>query len=187
MLVNFKRIGKEMFDSGLNDSHSGNMSIRLGNRMIITRSGASLHNIVNRDLIDLPLFGDDIKGASLETPIHRAIYHKTKALAVVHAHPVQAISISFHIFKIRPIDAEGLHYFPDGVPILSVNKAIASAEVAEKLPDLLANNPLVVVRGHGAFGVGKSLEDAYKLISSLENSCRILRLAQQYEERYQLP
>lgn len=187
MLQDFRITGREMFESRLNDSHSGNMSIRLGNRITITRSGSSLHALSSADLIDLPLYSSEIGQGSLETIVHRAIYSKNKCFAIVHAHPVHTVAISFHIDRFRPIDAEGQHYFSKGIPVLQVEKAISSDEVAEKLPELLRDSSVAIIRGHGAFATGKTLNEAYKWISSMENSAKILLLAHEYEERYKLP
>ncbi|HEX9976514.1 MAG TPA: hypothetical protein VGA82_04610 [Dehalococcoidales bacterium] len=40
MLEEFQRIGRDLFLSGLASSHGGNMSVRLGDRLIITRRGS---------------------------------------------------------------------------------------------------------------------------------------------------
>ena len=41
-LIQFQNIGHELFLRGLIASHSGNMSIRLGERLLITRRGSRL-------------------------------------------------------------------------------------------------------------------------------------------------
>ena len=68
---------------------------------------------------------------------------------------------------------EGRYFFPRGVPVVEVTNAIASEEVAGKVAPLLRDYPLVIVRGHGTFAVGNSLEDGFHYTSSLEHSARI--------------
>ena len=39
MLEEFQRIGRDLFLSGLVSSHGGNMSVRMGDRVLITHRG----------------------------------------------------------------------------------------------------------------------------------------------------
>ena len=96
MLEEFQRIGRDLFLSGLVSSHGGNMSMRLGDRLVITRRGLQLGQITAEDIVETGLYEDDsnIMLASSETPVHRAIYLNTAALAVVHAHTKAAIALS---------------------------------------------------------------------------------------------
>jgi Ribulose-5-phosphate 4-epimerase and related epimerases and aldolases len=45
--------------------------------------------------------------ASAELAVHRTIYKRTSALAVVHAHPPYAVALSFTEEEIIPCDMEG--------------------------------------------------------------------------------
>jgi len=171
----FIHIGRILFEGGLNNSHSGNMSVRLENRLLITRRGSMLGELTTSDLVDVPLEkdGSDVGLASTEVNVHRSIYAATGHLALVHAHPKAAIALSMTRDFIVPVDAEGRYYF-DRIPVLAVKTAIGSEEVEEKIPSLLRGCPLVMVRGHGAFAGGATLEEGLKLIHSLEWSCEIL-------------
>jgi len=170
----FIRIGRVLFEGGLNNSHSGNMSMRVEDRLLITRRGSMLGALTASDLIDVNLEGDgcDEGLPSTEVNVHRSVYAGTGHLALVHAHPRAAIALSMNRDFIIPIDAEGRYYF-HRIPVLAVGESIGSKEVEEKLPDLLKESPLVMVRGHGAFAGGATLEDGLKMIHSLEWSCEI--------------
>ncbi len=50
--------------------------------------------------------------ASAELAVHRSIYKKTSALAVVHAHPPYAVALSFTEKEIVPCDMEGRVLLP---------------------------------------------------------------------------
>ncbi|HOI89794.1 MAG TPA: class II aldolase/adducin family protein [Candidatus Rifleibacterium sp.] len=175
MLREFQTIGHDLFIAGLNNSHSGNMSVRLNRMMAITRSGSMLHRLDYDDIVETLIDGEDAASAraSRERPVHRAIYLQTGAQAIVHAHPPQLIALSFFTDQFSPVDAEGRYFFPRGVPVVEVTNAIASEEVAGKVAPLLRDYPLVIVRGHGSFAVGNSLEDGFHYTSSLEHSARI--------------
>lgn len=164
-----------MFLQGLNSSHSGNMSVRVGDRIFITRRGCMLADLKEGDVVETGLREDDshITLASTEIKIHRAIYLNTSALAVVHAHPPCAVALSLEEDEIIPVDTEGIYYFKR-VPVLGADLTVGSDEVAEKLPPLLQNYKVAVVRGHGSFAVGQMLEEAFQWTSSLEASCKVL-------------
>ena len=178
MLEQFSRFGRELFLQGVNSSHSGNMSVRAGDRIFITRRGSMLANLVQGDIIETGLRDDDshITLASTEIKIHRAIYLATSALAIVHAHPPFAIALSMDSGEIAPIDTEGVYYFKT-IPVIVTGLTVGSDEVAAKLPPLLQNYKAAMVRGHGSFAVGQMLEEAFQWTSSLEASCKTLYLS----------
>jgi L-fuculose-phosphate aldolase len=129
------------------------------------------------DLIETGLIINDVntKLASTEIGVHRSIYRNTSALAVVHAHPVHAISLSLLDDEIIPVDSEGA-YLLDKIPVLCAKRTIGSPEVEKYLPILLKEHKIAMVRGHGSFAAGLTLEEAYHWTSCLENVCRIIYL-----------
>jgi len=89
ILSQFQTVGRDLFTKGLVSSHSGNLSIRLGERIIITRRSSRLGCLEEHDLIETGLSKNDRNTplASVELAVHRAIYQQTSALAIVHAPP----------------------------------------------------------------------------------------------------
>ena len=175
MLKDFQRVGRDLFTAGLNNSHSGNLSVRCGDRLVITRSGSMLGHLEEGDLIETGLEKDDSNTtlASTEVGVHRAIYRKTPALSIVHAHPPHAIALSLLEDEIIPVDSEG-SYLLKKIPVLRAEQTIGSKEVEEKLPEYFGEYKIVMVRGHGSFAVGQTMEEAHKWTSSLESACRII-------------
>lgn len=175
MLEEFKKIGRLLFEEGLVDSHGGDISVRRGDKIYITRRDAILADLKEGDMVEVGMeAGEGDATASRELPTHRAIYRETKAEAVVHAHSPNAIAISITDNKVVPQDAEGLATFRSAA-IVRAHQAIASEEVARLLPSFLQPPSVIaVVKGHGSFAVGKTTEEAYRYTSSLENSCRVL-------------
>lgn len=175
MLEEFKRVGSYLFKEGLIDSHGGNLSVRQGDRIFITRRDSMLGELKEGDIIEVGMEkGESDSQASRELPTHRAIYRETKAEAIVHAHPANAIAVSITDNKIVPQDSEGIYLYRSAA-IVRAHQAIGSEEVARLLPSFLQPpNTIAVVKGHGSFAIGKDLEEAYKYTSSLENSCKVL-------------
>lgn len=175
MLKTFQQIGHDLFMAGLNSSHSGNISIRSGDRIIITRRGSMLGHLQEGDLIETGLEKNDshITLASTEIKVHRAIYQRTSALAVVHAHPPYAISLSLLEDEIVPVDSEG-SYLLHKIPVVRAEHTIGSSELEKMLPEVLKEYKVAMVRGHGSFAVGQLPEEAYQWTSSLDHSSRII-------------
>ena len=170
------RIGRLTFESGLTDSHGGNLSCRVGDYLIIKRSGAMLGSLKEEDFIVTTVEENPEldRFASLELLVHRAIYKELPGVrAVLHAHAPYTVACSLKWEEIVPLDSEGRLLFKKA-PVLKAQKVVSSREVAQKLPQLLKEYPVAVVYSHGPFSVGKNPEEALKFLSALENSCKIL-------------
>lgn len=172
----FRTIGRDIFVAGLISSHGGNLSVRDGERIIITRRGSMLGRLTPEDLVvtGMEPCRDDER-CSRELVVHREIYRRTDALAVAHAHPVHAIARSFWADAIVPADSEG-RYVLGEVPVVEAKETIGSAEAAVLVADALRERPVAVLRSHGAFARGQALEEAFYHISVLEASVRVLDL-----------
>lgn len=177
MYDEFARIGRDLFLSGAISSHGGNMSVRVGDMMLITRRGSMLGRLSERDVIETAIEQDDseVALASTEIVVHRAIYAKTDALAVVHAHPVHTIMRSLLEDEIVPIDSEA-SYLLHKVPVFSLPLTAGNDSVAEVVSDGLQEYKCVVLRGHGPFAIGTVLEEAFQWVSALEAASHILNL-----------
>jgi L-fuculose-phosphate aldolase len=178
LLKEAQRIGRELVKMGLISSHGGNLSVRMGDMLLITRRGCMLGDLKKGDIIETGLEKEDSKVvlASSELIVHRAIYQATAALAIVHCHPPSAIALSLEMDAIVPLDSEG-SYLLHRVPVVATGKTIGSEEVAQLLPPVLKEYKIAMLRGHGSFAVGQMLEEALMLSSALEVSSKIFILA----------
>jgi L-fuculose-phosphate aldolase len=181
----FQEIGRDLYVADLVSSHGGNLSVRLGDRVVIKRRGAMLGRLKEGDLIETGLEKSDsgVVLASTELVVHRAIYLTTPALAVVHAHPRTAIALTLSREEIVPIDNEG-SYLLHKVPVVAAEFASGSAEMVERLPAALREYKIVMLRGHGCFSTGQTLEEAFQWVSCLEESCQIILAAKTINEPF---
>jgi len=165
---------------GCNDSHSGNASLREGETVWVTPSGACADLLRPEDLVRCPLAGPPGEGASLDAPLHLALYRrKPEARALLHSHGPHTVALTLNGADFIPPDFEGQLYFPR-VPVLSIPYDRYVEEAPEQVADALVDHPIVVVRGHGVYAWGTTLNLAYKWSCSLELSARtafIARLA----------
>ena len=174
-LNQFQSIGRSLFSRGLVSSQSGNLSIRIGDRLIITRRGSNLGALEERDLIETGLTRNDryTPMASVELPVHRAIYLNTRARAIVHAHAPHVTALSMFT---ETISSEHLETFCGlgKVPVIGWGMEVKPGVFGDILAEELDRNLIVVIKGHGRVAVGQLLDEAYNSTTALEEGCQIL-------------
>ena len=169
------KYGRKLVEHGLVESNFGNISIRAGDKMLITRTGAALDEITENSVVEVDIQDTSSLDiiASSETVVHREIYRQTSALAIIHAHCPYAVVESLlagPAGMILPVDSEG-QYFLGDIPV--VGGGIGSRELAENLADALSRHRGAVVYSHGTFAIGRTLGEAYIVTTQLEHSCKI--------------
>jgi len=177
MLSQFQAIGQALFNQGLVSPQGGNLSVKLGERLVITHRGSALGYIQEGDLVETGINKNNrvTPLASTELQVHRCIYRNTPALAVVHAHPPYAVALSFTEKEIVPPDIEGRALL-SRVPILRTGAEGKAGESADEIARLLVEHRVILVQGHGTFAASQLLEEAYYYTVVLEQSCRLLYL-----------
>ncbi|RZN33676.1 MAG: aldolase [Methanosarcinales archaeon] len=173
MWQEISRFGKKLVEYGLVESHFGNISIRTGDTMLITRSGSALDEIDQDAVVEVGIAGSSSMDliASSETIVHRAIYQNTSALAIIHAHcPYAVIESLIADSPIVPVDSEGV-YFLHEIPV--VTGGIGTSDLARNAAPLLREHKGVIIQGHGTIAVGMVLEEAYVVTSQIEHCCQV--------------
>ena len=177
ILSQFQTVGRDLFTRGLVSSHTGNLSIRLGERIIITRRESRLSCLQEHDLIETGISRNNRSTplASTELAVHRAIYRETQALAIVHAHPPHAVALSLTETEIVPSTVEGLSAVGT-VPVLGWHMEVRPGGLVDIIAQALKQHRIVMVHGHGSYAIGQLLEEAYNFTTILEESGQVLCL-----------
>jgi len=162
---------------GYNDSHSGNISAREGDRFWITPTGACADTLRAEDFIVCPVVGEMPAGASGDAALHAAVYRASpKAGALIHSHCPHVVALTLNGADFVPPDFEGQLYF-SRVPVISVPYEVYFDQAAEQVAALLAEHCICIVRGHGVYARGETLNLAYKWTCSLELSAKTAWIA----------
>lgn len=169
---------------GYNDSHSGNISARDGNTVWITPTGACADTLKAEDFIACTL--DTVNntyelgvGASGDGNLHCSVYlANPEAQAMIHSHCPHAVALTLNGKNFTPPDFEGQLYFGE-VPVITVDYTTYFEDAAPLVAAKLAERNTCIVRGHGVYAWGKSLNLAYKWTCSLELSAQTACLAKQ--------
>ncbi|MCP4719827.1 MAG: hypothetical protein GY860_10265 [Desulfobacteraceae bacterium] len=180
-----------------NNTHSGNISLRdPDNRDLfhITASGSETGALKKNDIV--PLFFSGVSWgdarASSESTIHRQVLLNPGVKCVMHAHYISMTATSFDTkdkeicliykgcdeknrneFVLVPVDLYGAECI-GSVNVATYIAPVGSAEMEERIPRYLKKDKMTIVRGHGPFARGGSIEEVVQNLSILENSSTLL-------------
>ena len=180
----FVRVGQLMHSRNYVTATDGNLSARLdAERFLVTPSGLSKGFMTAEQMVvidwDAKPVGAGRYGAtrnmrpSSEILLHLEAYRQRQDIgAVVHAHPVNAITLSI----------AGISLARCLIPEVIVNLGMiptteyampASAEGATVIRDLIQRYDALILQRHGSVTVGKDLWEAYLNLEKLENVAEI--------------
>lgn len=173
--VDVAKTAAKLLTSGLIVNTSGNVSIRMGEHVVITPSGRDYESITPRDNTIVDLQGDVIDGTMLpssETPLHIAVYRSNKDVsAIVHAHSVYATALSTVVDQLPPI-----HYqMADlgGAVTVAPYRTFGTDELAEVTSQALSGRSAVIMKNHGSLTTANTLDKALRRCVTLEWCCEV--------------
>ncbi len=169
---------------GLNELSSGNLSVRFGDRMLISPRGASAETITEDGVV---MVSFDRRGAgeglpSSEWRMHAAIYERhAEAGAVVHTHSDYCVAVASHG---KPLP--GFHYLVGvfggaDVPCVPYS-TFGTRALADDAAEALTDRTACLLGNHGMICRGPDLSRAVRLAHRLEIMCRQYVLARQLGE-----
>ncbi|MFE9406229.1 class II aldolase/adducin family protein [Streptomyces sp. NPDC006530] len=159
---------------GLVVGTSGNVSVRVGDLVLVTPTGVPYDRLGPADTVAVDLEGRQVRGTlrpTSEIPMHLAVYRHTDALAVVHTHAVHATAVSTLVTELPLI-----HYMAAalGGPVRVAPYALyGSEELAGHMLSALENRTGCLLQNHGTLTYGTSLAQAYDRTAQLEWMCRL--------------
>ncbi|MDK2372875.1 MAG: tRNA (N6-threonylcarbamoyladenosine(37)-N6)-methyltransferase TrmO [Candidatus Korarchaeota archaeon] len=171
----FKEVGYRAWIKGLLNGFSGNMSIRKGDGMIITRSGMPKGWLTSKDIGFVKLDETfDEKGFSIESHLHAKIYlNQPKAKAVLHTHPtfLLALSLGFDgsIFDLPLFEATFYKSYFAEVPPLKPG----TQELADMVGKVASKSKAIFMKNHGLVCWGENLKETLALNEEIENIAKI--------------
>lgn len=166
--------------NGINDSHSGNASVRTGDILWITPTSACADTLRPWELVGCVVDSDAAcAGASSDLALHRAVYRRNpRASAVLHGHGVHATALTLDGRDFEPVDLEGWYYFGERVPVIDLPYDEYFSRSPALVAAALAEHRVTIVRGHGLYAWGETLDLAYKWLCSLELAATVKYLGQ---------
>lgn len=173
------RAYRQVVDLGLTELSSGNLSVRFGDGMLISPTGASGDSLTEDGLVHVGANGtwDPSQKPSSEWQLHSRIYRGSPTTnAVVHTHSDYCVAVACHC---QPLP--GFHYMVgafggDDVPCVPYS-TFGSETLARDVAEALQTRSACLMANHGATARGRTLSAAVTLAHRLEISCRHYVLA----------
>jgi L-fuculose-phosphate aldolase len=159
--------------SGMVVGSAGNLSLRRGERMLITPRGVELEHADPDDMVDVALADGSVADdhasdsrPSSESALHRAVYAATGAQAVVHTHALYATVVGTLVDELPAI-----HYAiaAFGGPVrVARYETFGSPELAAAVGEALEGRTAALMANHGAVVTGRDVKQAVALAGQLE-------------------
>jgi len=168
--------------AGLNHGTTGNLSLRLGDGLLITPTGAACDRLTAADLVRLDADGTPVGGRgvpSSEWRLHRDIYlARLEVGAIVHAHPVFATTLSC-----ERLDLPAVHYMIAAAGGATVRCAPYATFGTEALSagavEALEGRRACLLANHGLVAVGRDPLDALRVAIEVESVAELYWRARQ--------
>jgi L-fuculose-phosphate aldolase len=158
----------------------GNVSVRLGDQILLTPSGVNKGMLEEDQVITVDLEGRLLAGTGRPTSelrMHLLVYElRPEAGAVVHAHLPYATACTLAgISLLEPILPEVVITLK-GIPTAAYATP-GTEEVPKAIRDFIQEFDAILLSRHGAMTVGRDVMDAYNKMEKLEHTARVVLAA----------
>ena len=165
---------QRLLDEKLVVGTAGNVSVRVGDVVLISPSGVDYRAIRPEHVVAVDLEGNSLEAGlkpSSELPLHLAVYHSSHHQAIVHTHAVASSSLSAVVDEVPTT-----HYYSamfGGAVRVAPYATFGSPELAENVRIALVDRTAALMSNHGAVSVGPTLDKALDQLPYLEYICEI--------------
>jgi L-fuculose-phosphate aldolase len=169
---------RHLAQRGLIAGRDGNISARVGtDRILVTPSGFMKHRLRPGDVVEVDGAGRRRRGArnpTSELDLHlRILRLRGDVGAVVHAHPPAATAFALAGESLASFALPELIFLVGPVPLVPFGMP-GTPELGDRIEPYLEGHAALLLANHGAVTVGRSLEEAWIRMETLEHAARIL-------------
>lgn len=171
------KYGDIIDDKNFSPGTSGNLSVRFGDKIIITSSGSSNGNLAYEDLVVIDFNGNLIEGskkASSEKMLHVEFYKSRPDInAIIHVHPpfLSAFAVARQGLE-EPLMAENVYYFGK-IPLAEYGLP-SSMDLVEKTAKHFEKYNAVLMSNHGFIVGDVDIEQAYLKLELAESYAQVV-------------
>jgi L-fuculose-phosphate aldolase len=163
---------RALADAGLVVGTSGNVSVRDGDRLLLTPKGIALRELSADDIAVVNLAGEVLAGApTSELDLHLAVYRRYEAGAIVHTHAPRATAIACVLDELPVIHYQLLAM--GGAIRVAPFAAFGTPELASAVADALDGRRAALLANHGAVTYAATLAGAVERAVLLEWACGV--------------
>jgi L-fuculose-phosphate aldolase len=165
---------RRLADAGLVVGTAGNVSMRSGELVAITPTGATLERLTPDQIAVVDLAGEQVAGElapSSELDLHLGVYRRYDGGAVVHTHAPMATALSCVLDELPCIHYQMLLL---GATVrVAPYRTFGSPELAAAVLDALDGRMAALMANHGAIAFAHNLDAAMEQSLLLEWACGI--------------
>jgi len=165
------KFGKIAGDRNLTPGISGNISVRCGDKIVITTSGSASSFLTYDDLCVIDFDGNLAEGskkASSEKFVHIEFYKKRSDVgAICHFHSPYLTSFASCNQPLKDKVLPEIVFMFDEIPVAPYALP-GSKQLADETAKLFDNHTVVLMQNHGAVAGGRDLKEAYLNIELCE-------------------
>jgi ribulose-5-phosphate 4-epimerase/fuculose-1-phosphate aldolase len=152
---------------GLSDAFA-HLSARVGSDKMLFMPRKSPALVKSKEL-----FVVDFNKQVPQSAVHQAVYQARADIgAVIHFHSPHVILLTVVGESVRPMHNYGAIFY-EGVPVFEGTGQVETPERAAEIARLLGPSKAILLRGHGAVIVGKTIPEVCILALYLEESARL--------------
>lgn len=175
-------VAKELYRRNWITTRDGNISVRNGNKMYITKSSVNKANLTTQDILEIDIIDNipQIAGLtpSIEFQMHWNILQNVTKGAVIHAHPPTVVAC---MEMLDNLNSE-LKKYPELTRYTKVGKTVpfidpGAHELANKVAKNIKDKDIVGLKRHGVTSKGRTLKEAFEHIERTSHVCEIILLS----------
>ena len=169
------QIMRRLYQQRLTTTSGGNISLRLGNIVIITASQTDKGNMTFKDVGVILITGKNLTPKlkpTIESEMHLSIYNARPDIsAIVHAHPVYATALTASQGLIET-DISCEAYATIGVAAFAEYRAMGTSKLAHLVAEKSKNSNIVIMQHHGIVAMGKTLLQSFDRLEAIETTAQ---------------
>ena len=158
--------------AGLVVGTAGNVSVRDGDRVLLSPKGVALAEMTAEDVAVVGVAGEVLTGTpTSELELHLAIYRHYDAAAVVHTHSPRATAVACVLDELPVVHYSLLSM--GGAIRVAPFAAFGTAELASAVTDALDGHSAALLANHGSVTYGATVAEALERAVVLEWACGV--------------
>jgi L-fuculose-phosphate aldolase len=161
--------GRRIAQRGLVVGTAGNVSMRVGELIAVTATGAELAELTAEQVTVVDSRGDVVHGdlaPTSELPLHLSVYAATGTTAIAHAHALASTAVACTHDVLPPIHYMGLVL---GGPVrVAPYATFGSDELATNVTAALEGRGAALMQNHGSVAIGATMTEAVERLELLE-------------------
>jgi L-fuculose-phosphate aldolase len=167
-------MGTKLVETGLVIGTWGNISVRVGDKMVITPSGADYATLTaeNLPIVDIATGKWEGPKPSSEQGLHLAVYRERSDInAVIHVHSPHAATMAAARRELPPILDDIAQLIGPSVRV--ADYALPSTKkIVRETMKALKGRMAAIMANHGAICLGRTLDEALLCCQVLEKGCK---------------